>query len=562
MRESLSQEKVLKYLQTFFNNNLAILSWFIMCNLSVVLVNMGGYAHTPVEFIKEISKPVIHLLSGTFCAVVLVAALDSLSKYKIAKYIKYICAFLTGIIFAADLYTFIMFSSIVNQSVLEIVMTVNTHIIVDYFRNYFSFLLLPKVIAFGFCILLLHKLICLGIHYVAQNRLAITFLLFASMCSFFIMFIHRSSGAIRDFTLMRFTVNLKNAYDNVGNEEKALQAMMDALPDEITCYNNDENVILVLGESVDRNHMGMYGYGVDNTPYMTKRVMDKEIYVYDDVVSSANGTSASMSMMFTYAIKGDQEHWYNNANIFDIAKAVGYELTWLSNQNASGLTGSMDKVYSDICDNKQFTILGDSNESIPHDEELLSIIDNNNLHGEKKLSIIHLQGSHEPYYQRYPKPFNKFKAEEYDWTTEKGRTAIAEYDNSILYTDYILNEIIKRFENENVVLIYTSDHGAEVYNDREFCGHSMEEQGNRHMIEVPMFIWTSKKYRETHQEMIKRMSVSTERPFMLDDFIYVLTDLLNINIPSKNAKHSVLSNEYIPSHERYYNGIIYKKSIK
>lgn len=547
---------LLDNIQSFIKKEVSILAWMVLCNMSTALIYIN---FDKLEYIKELIKPMVHTLNAVFGVFVFVYVINKISKYKIIKPIKIFCIILSGVVFIADLYTYVMFSSIVNQSVLEIIMTVDSHVVVDYLRHAFSFWVLAITVIFFVILNLLYRVVRQMLSWLSDDKRWICIFSALICCSFFSILIHRPSGTLRDFSLTRLAISAYNAYDNVGREYESIASMKNALPNEIVCNDNDVNIVVVLGESVDRNHMGIYGYNVENTPYISQRISDGEIYVYNDVISSANFTTESMRMMFTYANKGDSKHWYENANVFEIAKAAGYELTWLSNQNVSGLGGSMDKVYSDICDKRKFTILGDFNETIPYDEELLSLIDASDVHGEKKFTVIHLEGSHEPYYLRYPKRFAKYSEDLYDYPFLKGREILAEYDNTILYTDYILEEIIRRYENDNAVIIYVSDHGAEVYNNREYCGHSIEAVGNKHMIEVPMFIWTSKKYKTTHKDMIEKISSATNRPFMTDDFIYVLTDLLNIKIPSKNNNHSILSNGYVPSHERIYNGEKYEK---
>ena len=65
-------------------------------------------------------------------------------------------------------------------------------------------------------------------------------------------------------------------------------------------------------------------------------------------------------------------------------------------------------------------------------------------------------GTHIDYSMRYPKEFKKFSPED-----EQGLNTInlsqkirAEYDNAVLYNDFVVNEIIKRFETRNAIIIY------------------------------------------------------------------------------------------------------------
>ena len=73
---------------------------------------------------------------------------------------------------------------------------------------------------------------------------------------------------------------------------------------------------------------------------------------------------------------------------------------------------------------------------------------------ERKLIVVHLFGSHFPYGLRYPTTFAKFSG------TSK---AIDGYDNSIVYTDYILGEAFGMAEKASVdAVVYFSDHGEDV----------------------------------------------------------------------------------------------------
>ena len=79
----------------------------------------------------------------------------------------------------------------------------------------------------------------------------------------------------------------------------------------------------------------------------------------------------------------------------------------------------------------------------------------------KKLIILHTIGSHWWYNLHYTKeyevykPVLKSKIIAY-CTDEEIRNS---YDNTILYTDYILSEIIDKLKDKNAVLIFVSDHG-------------------------------------------------------------------------------------------------------
>jgi glucan phosphoethanolaminetransferase (alkaline phosphatase superfamily) len=73
-----------------------------------------------------------------------------------------------------------------------------------------------------------------------------------------------------------------------------------------------------------------------------------------------------------------------------------------------------------------------------------------------------MQGSHSPYEIRSPKSFKKFKSE---------------YNNSILYSDYVLSSIINYIIHnikKETYLFYVSDHG-ELLNEKGHKGHGWFE---------------------------------------------------------------------------------------
>ncbi len=77
---------------------------------------------------------------------------------------------------------------------------------------------------------------------------------------------------------------------------------------------------------------------------------------------------------------------------------------------------------------------------------------------ENNLIIFHLIGSHVSYNRRYPKSRKHFKAADYEQKrpelTKQRRYMLAHYDNAILYNDSIVDQIVKRFANEEAVVIY------------------------------------------------------------------------------------------------------------
>lgn len=180
---------------------------------------------------------------------------------------------------------------------------------------------------------------------------------------------------------------------------------------------------------------------------------------------------------------------------------------------------------------------------------------------DKNFYVIHLYGTHEVFKNRYTEEFAKFTTADENKPTEQGNQITAEYDNSVLYNDFVVDEIIKRFEDKDALIIYISDHGEEVFdNEREFAGHSLEDKGNRSMIEIPCIVWASETFRANNSDKISALSKSLENPYRTDLIIHAVLDLMGIQTESFDATKSILNEKFIPR-ERIYNEQPYTKNF-
>ena len=350
----------------------------------------------------------------------------------------------------------------------------------------------------------------------------------------------------------------------IGDESKIFAEMDRQFETEKILGDKSEIpfVVFVLGESTDRNHMQLYGYRLPTTPRLTARFERGEIFRFNDTIACANNTAPAMARIFTFAEKDEpMNDWYIHANIFDVIRRAGYRTVWLSNQSPIGLWGNFDKYFSARCDEKFFIEAEDElARQRQIDGVLLPVLDKFLAvsPAEKNFFVIHLYGTHGEYKERYPAEFEKFSAADEDKPEESWRRGTAEYDNAVLYNDFIVDEIIRRFEDKNAVLIYISDHGEEVYDGRDFAWHSLENEGNVHMIEIPALIWASQKFRERYPEKISAINSAVDRPYRTDFLPHALLDLMDIRTTSFDATKSVLNEKFEPR-PRIYNGAPYVK---
>ncbi len=132
---------------------------------------------------------------------------------------------------------------------------------------------------------------------------------------------------------------------------------------------------------------------------------------------------------------------------------------------------------------------------------------------------MHLMGSHRRYTNRYPMEFKKFGINDIEKkTSRENKRTIAEYDNSVLYNDYVCEEIIKLLEKEDAIIFCFPDHGEEVYDTRNMCGHTLENPSIP-MKEIPFWIWTSHIFQENRPLVEEAISTHTNKCFNTTNFI-------------------------------------------
>lgn len=348
---------------------------------------------------------------------------------------------------------------------------------------------------------------------------------------------------------------------------EAYNTLSSKVNDKIVLTENKgkiKNVVFILGESTNRNHMGVYGYSLPNTPNLQKLKEAGDAFVFNDVISPHSTTVASLSKLFTFCNYESEKDWYDYINLIDVMNEAGYKTFWLSNQESSGIWGNVAQLYAQHSTKHEFTRLRDSREDYGIvDGELFPLIDRAIAEKEEKnFFVIHLMGAHGAYYNRFPYAFSKFNKDDVPLTVDdEKKKVVAQYDNAIYYNDYVINEIVNKFKEDETLLIYVSDHGEAVYDENGFAGH-IEENPSRHMIEIPMIVWTSDQFKANYPDKVRQVKEATERPYMTDDMIHTVLDLTDIKTVEFDSARSIVNDNFNACRKRIFNEKNYDEEIK
>ena len=296
-----------------------------------------------------------------------------------------------------------------------------------------------------------------------------------------------------------------------------------------------QTYVIVIGESVDRKHMSIYGYNRQTTPYFDN--LKNELFVFKNVNTAHAFTSGAVKSMFQINLDESNNQQYTLIHFF---KDAGFKTFWFSNQGRFNIFDNYVMRLGKLCDEYAFINNAGVNDKSLFDESLLkyfyaALKDN----AKKKLIILHLMGSHTPLSFRYPSNFERFNLPS-NYCDKGKAVCVAFYDNSILYTDHILNEIINSLKKNNGYsgMLYLSDHGQDI-NDTKEC--DLEERKGANAYEIPFILWVSEKYRRQNAAFIKTWNIGT--PYLTDKTAYTIIDLARMKHDSIDLSQSIFSKQ-------------------
>ncbi|HYA20029.1 MAG TPA: phosphoethanolamine--lipid A transferase [Burkholderiales bacterium] len=252
--------------------------------------------------------------------------------------------------------------------------------------------------------------------------------------------------------------------------------------------------IIAVGETARAANFSLGGYARQTNPLMAR----EDIIYYSNATSCGTDTASSVPCMFSdlgqdgFSIsKGAEQE-----NLLDVLKRAGVAVLWRDNN--SGCKGVCSRVaYQDL---SKMNDPGLCRSDECFDEILLKNLQENLDKSDRDTVIIlHLKGSHGPaYYLRYPDQFAVFKPVCNTNLLEKcSREEIVNaYDNTLLYTDFVLNKIIallrRNAERFDASLIYMSDHGESLGENNIYLHGLPRILAPSEQTHIPVIVWLSK----------------------------------------------------------------------
>ena len=305
-------------------------------------------------------------------------------------------------------------------------------------------------------------------------------------------------------------------------------------------------LVLVIGESTNRQRMSLYGYPRPTTPELD--ALRGQLDVFDNVVTPRPYTIEALQQVLTFADQQNPDAWLTTPSLLNMMKQAGYKTFWITNQQTMTERNTMLTTFSRQADEQVYLNHNRNQNARQYDGDVLkpfaaALADR----APRKLIVVHLLGTHMSYRFRYPENFARFDSAQGApaSVTDDQLPTYNSYDNAVLYNDHVLGSLIKSFSatDPNGFLVYLADHGEAVFDApaADVLGRN-EGRPTAPMYTVPFFVWRSDSWRANDPRDFQAV---LSRPYSSEHFLHTFADLARLRFNELDLSKSLVSPQFV-----------------
>jgi heptose-I-phosphate ethanolaminephosphotransferase len=304
-------------------------------------------------------------------------------------------------------------------------------------------------------------------------------------------------------------------------------------------------LVLVIGESTNRQRMSLYGYPRSTTPELDS--LREQLDVFDNVVTPRPYTIEALQQVLTFADQQNPDAWLDTPSLLNLMKQAGYKIFWITNQQTLTQRNTMLTTFSRQADEQVYLNHNRNQDARQYDGDVLApFADALADAAPRKLIVLHLLGTHMSYRYRYPESFARFDSAEGApaSVTADQLPTYNSYDNAVLYNDHVLGSLIKSFAatDPNGFLLYLADHGEAVFDAPESAVLGRNEgRPTSPMYTVPFILWRSDSWRASDPREFRAM---LGRPYSSEHFLHTFADLARLRFKELDLSKSLVSSRF------------------
>ncbi|TPG57036.1 kdo(2)-lipid A phosphoethanolamine 7''-transferase [Ewingella americana] len=268
---------------------------------------------------------------------------------------------------------------------------------------------------------------------------------------------------------------------------------------------DDTYIVFIIGETTRWDHMGILGYERDTTPRLSK---EQNLVAFRGK-SCDTSTKLSLRCMFVRegGAENNQQRTLKEQNIFAVLKSLGFSSELFAMQSEVWFYNNAN---TDNYSFREIIASEKRNDGKPVDDMLLvnELQESLKTHPQgKHLVVLHTKGSHYLYSQRYPRSFARYTPEcmGVDSACTKAQLINA-FDNTVLYTDTFIANVLDQLRDKKALVFYAADHGESIDENSHLHG-TVREMAPPEQFRVPMLVWASDRFlaQPDHQQAFERL---------------------------------------------------------
>lgn len=312
-----------------------------------------------------------------------------------------------------------------------------------------------------------------------------------------------------------------------------------------TVVSEREIYVLVIGEASRASSWQLYGYNRPTNPLLSKR---NDLALFRGITTQSNTTHKSVPLMLSSVHTSEHNEMFRRTGLPALFNEAGFTTYFISNQAPQG---AMIDFLADDADHLIYL------DSPRHDGQMVDAMLEaiNNDSSDKLLFILHTYGSHFSYHQRYPREIATFLPDDDVAISRRNAEYIRNsYDNSILYTDHVLNDLITLLEREDAcsAMLYCADHGEDLFDTDEGRFLHSSPTTTYHQLHVASLAWFSPKYKSMFAPKAEAAAANATAPATTYSVFHTMADIASIHSPYLNTKASLVSPDFDYSAPRLY----------
>lgn len=322
--------------------------------------------------------------------------------------------------------------------------------------------------------------------------------------------------------------------------------------------------VVVVGETARAANFSLNGYARETNPELAARG------VINFEQASACGTSTAVSVPCMFQNVGKDGYKDSMAKsregLLDVLQRAGVNVLWRDNN--SGCKGVCDRVpYEDV---SHFDVPALCATGECHDEVLLQGLQaylDSLTHD--AVIVLHMKGSHGPaYYKRYPAAFKKFTpvCESNQLDRCQQSDIVNAYDNTLLYTDHVLAQIIdllkRNSQRLDTSMLYISDHGESLGESGLYLHGLPYAMAPSEQTHIPMLMWVSRGMEKRQGITESCLEAKGKQPVSQDNLFHSVLGLMDVHTNAYHPDLDLFRTCRPPSDGKYAKHLLLQEQAK